>query len=256
MPEPYRAEHRGRLFNLVWPFARYTFTNLTVTVIGVPLFFLFNRTTIIGRDRVPQRRNTLLLSNHQSMIDSFLVGMCAYYPQSWLKPHLIPWNPAAEENFFRSWWLALLSDLWKCIPVRPGRRDIRALYRMMRALSSGTMTLFPEGTRTRDGTIGPGRPGSGLLILGNRPEVVPVTIDGMDRVLPVGSRIPRFFQRIYVYYGEAVDYRDLAALPRSKEVAQELVDRLMKVLRDQQEEIRKLDARRTGRSPGRRSASR
>lgn len=246
MPEPYRAEHRGRLFNFLWPFARYAFTNLTVTVLGIPLFFILNRTRVFGRDRVPQRRNTLLLSNHQSMIDSFLVGVCAYYPQSFIKPHLIPWNPAAEENFFRPWWLALLSDLWKCIPIRPGRRDLRALYRMMRALSDGTMTLFPEGTRTRDGTIGPGRAGSGLLILGNRPAVVPVTIDGMDRVLPVGSRFPRFFQRIYVYYGQPVDYSDLADQPRSKEVAQELVDRLMGILREQQAEIHRLEATRAG----------
>lgn len=238
--EPYRAEHRGWLFNRLWPFARYAFTNLTVTLVGIPLFFVLNRTTIIGRRRVPQKRNTLLLSNHQSMIDSFLVGMCAYFPQSYLKPYLIPWNPAAEENFFRPWWLGLLSDLWKCIPVRPGRRDPRALYRMSRALATGTMTLFPEGTRTRDGSIGAGRPGSGLVILQNRPHAVPVTIDGMDRVLPVGRRLPRLFQRLYVYYGSPIDYSDLVDQPRTKETAQLLVDRVMEALERQQAEIRRL----------------
>ncbi|UCG76161.1 MAG: 1-acyl-sn-glycerol-3-phosphate acyltransferase [Gemmatimonadota bacterium] len=238
----YRADHRGRLFNFVWPFARYAFTNLTVTIVGVPLFFIFNRTRIIGRDRVPQGRNTLLLSNHQSMIDSFLVGIGAFWPQSLLKPYLVPWNPAAEENFYRPRWLGLLSDLWKCIPVRPGRRDLRALHRMRQALRSGTMTLFPEGTRSRDGTIGRGRPGSALLILANRPAVVPVTIDGMDRVLPIGRRWPRLFQKVYVVYGSPIDYGDLADEPRSRDTAQRLVDRVMDVLRRQQEEIRQLQA--------------
>ena len=240
MTEPYIAEHRGRLFNLLLPFARYVFTNVTVTLLGIPLFFILNRTTIIGRSEVPHRRNTLLLSNHQSMIDSFLVGVCAYWPRSFLKPFLIPWNPAAQENFYHPWWLGLLSDLWKCIPVRPGRRDPKALYRMMRALESGTMTLFPEGTRTRDGSIGRGRPGAGLLILGNRPTVVPVTIVGMDRVLPIRSRFPRLFQRIYVYYGEPLDYSNFLERSRSKETAQQLVDRAMETLRKQQARVEEL----------------
>ena len=233
----YRADHRGWLFNILWPFTRYAFTNMTVIVLGIPLFFIFNRTRIIGRKRVPQGRNTLLLSNHQSMIDSFLVGICAYFPQSIVKPYLIPWNPAAEENFFRPWWLGLLSDLWKCIPVRPGRRDPRALYRMTRALESGVMTLFPEGTRTRDGSIRKGRPGSGLVILASKPTVVPVTIDGMNRVLPIGAKLPRLFKRLYVYYGEPIDYSDLIDQPRTRETSEQLVDRIMDALRRQQAEI-------------------
>ena len=237
--EAYRAEHRGRLFNLVGPFASYLWTNLTAAL-GFLLFFVLNRTTVIGRHRVPEEPNTLLLSNHQSMIDSWLVGIAAYYPKSWWKPHLVPWNPAAEENFFANPVMALLSDLWRAIPIKEGRRDIKALYRMTRALEDGVMILFPEGTRTRDGSIGDGRPGAGLVTLGTHPTVVPVTIDGMDRVLPVGSRFPRIGKEVYVYFGEPVEYGDLTDRPRSKEVAQELVDRVVDVLREQQRSIRRL----------------
>lgn len=253
MADRYEADHRGRLFNFLWPVTRYLVTNLSVGFFVV-LFFLLNRTTVIGRDRVPHDRNTLLLSNHQSMIDSFLVGIGAYFPWSWIKPRLIPWNPAAEENFYDGPVLAWFSDQWKCIPVREGRRDLKALYRMMEALGEGTMTLFPEGTRTRDGSIGPGRPGAGLVILGNHPTVIPVTIDGMDEVLPVGETIPRIGKEIFVYYGDPIDYSDFLGRPRSKDTAQELVDRVMRVLRRQQEALRRLRAlrrirrgRRTGR---------
>ena len=54
---------------------------MTVTLFWV-LFFVFNRTVVIGRRNVGEERNTLLLSNHQSMLDSFLVGLGALYPQS------------------------------------------------------------------------------------------------------------------------------------------------------------------------------
>jgi hypothetical protein len=95
-PGPY-APPRGKLFQLLWPITSYVVTNVTVTLLWVVLFVL-NRTRVIGRRNVGAERNTLLLSNHQSMLDSFLVGLAAFYPQSCLKPHLIPWNPGANES--------------------------------------------------------------------------------------------------------------------------------------------------------------
>lgn len=251
MAKRYTAAHRGKLFNLFWPFSRYLITNVVVTA-ALGFFFILNRTTVLGRANVPHRRNTILLSNHQSMIDSFLVGMCAYYPWSWINPYLIPWNPAAEENFYGHRLLAWFSDQWKCIPVREGRRDIKALYRMMAALSESTMTLFPEGTRTRDGTIGKGRPGAGLLVLGNRPTVIPVVIEGMDEVLPVGTKWPRMGKRVYVYFGKPFDYSEFIDRPRSKDTAQELVDRILDTVRRQQRAMRRLKRWRAGRRTGQR----
>src|SRR5882672_9237196 len=112
--EATQAPRRGGLFRLLWPVTSYLVTNITVTFFSV-LFFIFNRTTVLGRDNVGEQPNTLLLSNHQSMLDSFLVGLGAFFPQSWIKPHLIPWNPAAAENFYGTPILAWLADNWKCI---------------------------------------------------------------------------------------------------------------------------------------------
>src|SRR5439155_934386 len=178
---------------LTWPVTSSVVTNVTVTLLWL-FFFVFNRTLVIGRRNVGEEPNTLLLSTHQSLLDSFLVGLAAFYPRSWLKPRLIPWNPAAAENFYKNPILAWLADNWKCIWVRPGRRDLHALHRMMHVLPQGTMTLFPEGTRSRDGAVGPGRPGPGLLVLAARPRVIPVAIEGMQDVLPIGRYVPRVFK--------------------------------------------------------------
>src|SRR5712692_2855390 len=187
------APRRGTLFHLLWPVTSYVVTNVTVTLLWL-VFFVFNRTVVIGRRNVGEERNTLLLSNHQSMLDSFLVGLAAFYPQSWLRPHLLPWNPAAPANFYKSPVLAWLADNWKCIWVREGRRDLHALHRMMQVLPRGVMTLFPEGTRSRDGCVGPGRPGPGLLMLATRPRVIPGAIEGMRKVLPIRHYVPRIFK--------------------------------------------------------------
>ena len=232
------APRRGKLFHLLWPVTSYVVTNVTVTLLWL-VFFVFNRTMVIGRRNVGEEPNTLLLSNHQSMLDSFLVGLAAFYPQSWLKPHLIPWNPAAAENFYKNPLLAWLADNWKCIWVREGRRDLHALHRMIQVLPCGVMTLFPEGTRSRDGAVGPGRPGAGLLILATRPRVIPVAIDGMHAVLPIGRYLPRIFKRIAVSFGSPVDYTDLLAMPRTRETAQAVIDRVMAAIRLQHAELRR-----------------
>jgi len=63
--------------------------------------------------------------------------------------------------------------------------------------------------------------------------VIPVAIDGMREVLPIGTSIPRVFKRITVTYGPPVDYADFLAQPRTRETAQALIDRVMAAIREQ-----------------------
>lgn len=209
----------------------YLVTNFTVTLFWV-LFFVFNRTTVKGRENVGTETNTLLISNHQSMIDSFLVGLAFYYPRSLVQPHLMPWNPAAVENFYNTPFKAWLARHWKCVPVRRGRRDTQALKRMIQVTHHGVLILFPEGTRTRDGSVGEGKLGAGLVALSTGARIIPVRVEGMRDVLPIGSFIPRVGKHIRVWYGPPIDYEDLKALPRGRETAQVLVDRAMQAVRD------------------------
>jgi 1-acyl-sn-glycerol-3-phosphate acyltransferase len=225
--------------------ATYLVTNVTVGLLWI-FFKVLNRTTVFGREHVGTERNTLLLSNHQSMIDSFLVGIFAFYPNSWLKPYLIPWNPAAEENFFKNRVQTWLAHAFRCIPIKEGRRDPLALRRMVELLPTGVMTLFPEGARSRTGRVREGRLGAGLVIRRARPKVIPVAIDGMQDLLPIGSSIPRIFKRIYISYGPPLDYSEFLDHPRRQEAAQGIVDKVMEAIRTQHDEIRRL---RTGKGP-------
>jgi 1-acyl-sn-glycerol-3-phosphate acyltransferase len=104
------------------------------------------------------------------------------------------------------------------------------------------MILFPEGTRSRDGEIRNGKAGAGFVVLANQPKVVPVTVDGLYDVLPVGSTFPRLFQHIWLAFGKPIDYSEYADQPRSKEVAQEIVDDVIDILRRQLAGLRQLRA--------------
>jgi 1-acyl-sn-glycerol-3-phosphate acyltransferase len=101
------------------------------------------------------------------------------------------------------------------------------------------MVLFPEGTRSRDGSVGGGRPGVGLVTLATRPRIIPVAIEGMDRALPVGRVIPKIFQSITVSYGSQIDCSEFYGMPRTRETTQLLVDKAIDAIRIQYAELRR-----------------
>jgi 1-acyl-sn-glycerol-3-phosphate acyltransferase len=230
--------HRGKLFHFLWPFTRYLVIHLSV-LLGWAIFKALNRTIAFGVENVGEEKNTVLLSNHQSMIDGFLVGFAVFFPKSLWKPSLLPWHPAAFENFFAHPVLAWLSDNWKCIPVRPGRKDFSAMKRMERCLRDGIMTVFPEGTRSRDGRILPPRSGIGYVMLRTRAKAIPICMDGMDDVLPVGRALPRMFRTILLYYGKPVDLSEFHGLEPSRETGQAAIEKVMAAIRREQQVLKR-----------------
>jgi long-chain acyl-CoA synthetase len=71
--------------------------------------------------------------------------------------------------------------------------DVRAsLERVADLLADDwSVILFPEGTRSPDGRLGPMRDGIGLLATAAAVPVVPVHLDGTHRILPKGRSVPR-----------------------------------------------------------------
>ena len=111
------------------------------------------------------------------------------------------------------------------------------------------MILFPEGTRSRDGSIGKPRGGAGLLILETKPTVIPVCISGMDKLLPIGSIFPRMFKRIYICYGAPLDLSEFRGLEKNKNVAQSIMNQVMEDIQKMHMEIQTMKARKTGPNP-------
>lgn len=58
--------------------------------------------------------------------------------------------------------------------------------------------IFPEGTRTKDGKMGPVRKGVGRLVAacGVAPVIVPFVHSGMEKVLPRGSMLPKMGKEV------------------------------------------------------------
>lgn len=201
-----------------------------VAVGSVVLFRLMNRVELEGAENIPdEHENVLYCINHSSLIDNFAFESIAYLPKVFFKPEYLPVNLADRKNFFgdpksrrlKDRVLTLLGRHFfthlRAFPVdrRPG--DLSQVEQWADLLRQNIVVVFPEGTRSRSGEIGSGKPGVGKLIYTTRPTVIPVRMWGMEKVLGVGRRVPRAFQTVHVRIGEPLDLSELLDRPVPEE---------------------------------------
>jgi 1-acyl-sn-glycerol-3-phosphate acyltransferase len=151
-----------------------------------------NRLTVVGRERVPAGGGYLFLSNHQSMLEGHTIAVALLPRRAWF-----PSKAEFYTTVLRAFLYTLGTGL-HAIPVRRGERDMQAVRLMRELLASGeSILLFPEGTRSRDGRLGPGKPGVGALVIDTGAPVIPVYVSGFGG----GSQASRFGRELLVYFG-------------------------------------------------------
>jgi 1-acyl-sn-glycerol-3-phosphate acyltransferase len=90
-------------------------------------------------------------------------------------------------------------------PVHLGVPDRKAIRQARQLLRNGNMLLiFPEGTRTVDGSLGKAQAGIGLIAHGAKVPVVPVFLSGTQKVLPRKAKMIRLAE-ITVSFGKPLD---------------------------------------------------
>lgn len=146
-----------------------------------------------GLQNVPRRGACILASNHSSHFDPPLVGVKLPRNLTFFA------RKSLWKGGFANWWL----DSVGTIPVdRDGDSDIKAMKSTLLALRmGGLLTLFPEGTRSRDGVLQKARPGIGLIAAKSQATVVPCRIFNSHRVLPRNSLFPDLRTRVDIVYG-------------------------------------------------------
>jgi len=218
---------------------------------SILLFRMLNRTRVHGLRNIPTRHdNVLYCLNHNSILDNFAFEVAAYIPKILFRPRYLPISLADRKNFFgdpdsrkfKDQVLRLLGRHFfrhlKAHPVDRRSGDLEQVEQWIELLKENIVIVFPEGTRTRTGEIGPGKPGVGKLIYDARPTVIPVHMTGTGEVLGVGMRIPDVFKTIEVFIGEPMDLETLLHHPlpedRKEQLAYyaEISDAVLDVIRE------------------------
>ena len=199
----------------------------------LPLTRIFAWIRVEGLDRLARAHDPVLYAaNHQSVMDGPVI-LAALPPErrhrvatvaarEWFAPHFHPERHPRRQRIATSlaYYLGVL-----CFNVAPLPQREAGAREAMRHLGSllgqgSSVLIFPEGRRRETGRIDRFQPGVGMLASRMRAPVVPVRIDGVDRVLPVGARWARP-GRVRVAFGDPIraEGNDFTAIARRIEDA-------------------------------------
>ncbi len=183
-------------------------------------FKTYFRAQVRGLENVPPTGGVLIASNHQSFLDPPLVGCpiergCSYM--------------ARDTLFTPALFGRLLTNI-NVFPVKRGIGDINAVKELMRRLKRGdAVLLFPEGTRSKDGSLGRINPNSLAIAKKTRVPIVPVAVDGTFEAGPPHRRIPRP-GRVSVTYCQPISADEVREWPIER-IADVFTNRVAEALR-------------------------
>lgn len=157
-----------RVANSVFMFFGQSFTYLNP----------FWKINFYGLDRYDKNEGVIFVANHQSFVDMPLLAR-------------LPWSMkwVSKQELFKipvaGWILSLAGH----ISIRRGSPEARkTIYKIVPYVQEGEPVLvFPEGTRSKDGIIGPFKRGAFMVAWEYNLPVQPIVISGTHKLMEPGS---------------------------------------------------------------------
>ena len=134
-----------------------------------------------GLDRLPRNQAQILVANHESWFDVF--ALAATLPVDY---RFVGKKELSRIPLFGPAWLAAGHY---AIDRSDRQAAITSLDRVGSRMREGghTVVLFPEGTRSADGALGPFKKGAFVMAINAGVPIVPVAILGSRRIMPKGK---------------------------------------------------------------------
>ncbi|HZB26738.1 MAG TPA: 1-acyl-sn-glycerol-3-phosphate acyltransferase, partial [Vicinamibacterales bacterium] len=199
----------------------------------LPLSRIFMTLEVQGIERLARVEGPVIFAaNHQSHFDAPAIlralpprwryrvapAMAKEFFRTHFDPRPIPWRQRLPNS--ANYYLASL--FFNAFPLPQREAGTRQTLRYIGELMSEgySLLIFPEGKRTNAGEINPFQPGVGMIAARLGVPVVPVRLDGLDRILHHSWRTPRR-GRAHVTFGDPMSLTggDYAALARQVEDA-------------------------------------
>jgi 1-acyl-sn-glycerol-3-phosphate acyltransferase len=201
----------------------------TIALLFATVFYRFRR---FGAHNIPAEGPCVIVANHQSHMDPPVIGAAI-----WNRQLTFVARAGLFKNAFFGWTLRSVN----AIPIEEGdRAEIATIKKFIERLKQGEIVIvFPEGTRSTDGSLGEFKAGAALLIKRANCPVVPAAIEGAFDAFPRGQHLPTLLgQRVAIAFGEPIDPVELLA---------DGSDAAMQRLKDEVESLRQSLAQRLNR---------
>ncbi len=146
------------------------------------------RIEVAGGNRIPERGPCILVSNHESMSDPFILAVATERPIRFMAKAELWANPL----------FAFAMEGLGGFPVERGAGDAAALSRGAHLLAEGeVLGIFPQGT-SRAFHRRPFHRGAARLALATGAPLVPVCMIGTERILPTRVRHTFRFPKVRI----------------------------------------------------------
>jgi long-chain acyl-CoA synthetase len=182
-----------------------------------------------GRSNVPPTGAFLVAANHSSHLDVGLVKMALGEEGKKLA------SLAARDYFFDNpWKRAWFGNFTNLVPIERRGSLKESLHTAVRTLETGYhLLIFPEGTRSADGTLQEFKPAIGYLAFAAGADILPVHLEGTHEAMPKGSFLPdpRKRKKLTVRIGPPLRLAELreATQGMSRSAAHREVTRLVRL---------------------------
>lgn len=192
-------------------------------VIG-PILLTAFRPWVRGVENVPRTGAVILASNHLSFTDSVFLPLVLDRRVVFL----------AKSDYFtgrgiKGWLIRMFFEASGQLPIdrSGGKASEASLNTGLKVLADGfALGIYPEGTRSPDGIMYRGRTGVARMILESGVPVVPVAMIDTEKVMPIGSKMPKVV-RPGVVFGEPLDFSRFQGLEGDRFVLRSITDEIM-----------------------------
>jgi 1-acyl-sn-glycerol-3-phosphate acyltransferase len=140
----------------------------------------------------------IFMCNHQSALDIFSLFVALPLQFKWIAKRELFFIPFLGWAMKRAGYISL--------DRKHPREAIRAMDDAAQKIRGGmNIIIFPEGTRSEDGSLLPFKKGVFTLALRAKVPIVPVGISGSSKLQPKGSFIPNKKGVIYIRIGKPIE---------------------------------------------------
>ena len=196
---------------------------LKYILIGPWLRVLF-RPWLEGVENGPEKGPAIVASNHLSFSDSFFLALMLRRPITFL----------AKSDYFTGRGVKGRLTAWFFrgvgqVPIdrSGGRASEGAIRTGTRILDSGSLLgIYPEGTRSPNGTMYRGRTGMARMALESKCPVIPVAMINTYEIQPPGRILPSL-QRVGMRFGPALDFTRYEGLEGDRFILRSVTDEVM-----------------------------